>query len=297
MTAARTELADLHVHTTASDGMLDVAEVLARASRAKLRAVSITDHDTVAGYRKDPEPAKGLEVVPGIELSCDTPWGELHMLGYHLDVRHGPLLERLEALRLERVARLDRLVDALKAAGVRLAEPFVEDVRSRPGSIGRPHLARQLVKMAVVSSFKEAFDRYLGEGRPAYVPHRNGLTSLDAVRLILAAGGVAVAAHPGKILERAPEDFLPGLHRAGLRGIEVNHPSHGLAHQANCRDWARKLGLLETGGSDFHADEDLNNPSPAGRHCDIGGCTAPYTVVAQLRTCREKAERCEPSGN
>ncbi len=293
MTKTRAALADLHVHTTASDGMLDVPEVLERAQRAKLKAISITDHDTVAGYSKVPRTVKGLQVVPGIELSCDTPWGELHVLGYHLDLRHAELLERLEALRLERVARLDRIVAALMAAGVRLAEPFVDDLRGRPGSIGRPHLARQLVKMAIVSSFKEAFDRYLGEGRPAYVPHRNGLTPEDAVRLILAAGGVPVAAHPGKILERAPQEFLPALQRAGLRGIEVNHPSHGHGQLNACRKWAADLGLLETGGSDFHADEDLAGSVPSGRHCDIGGCTAPFGVVEALRACTGEGTRCE----
>lgn len=293
MTKTRAALADLHVHSTASDGMLDVPEVLERARRAGLKAVSITDHDTVAGYLKIPRASNGLQIVPGIELSCDTPWGELHVLGYHLDVRHAALLERLEALRLERVARLDRIVASLMAAGVRLAEPFVDDLRSRPGSIGRPHLARQLVKMAIVPSFKEAFDRYLGEGRPAYVPHRNGLTPEDAVRLIIAAGGVSVAAHPGKILERAPEEFLPALCKVGLRGIEVNHPSHGHGQLSNCRKWAVELGLLETGGSDFHADEDLASPGPSGRHCDIGGCTAPFGVVAALRACTGEGARCE----
>jgi predicted metal-dependent phosphoesterase TrpH len=281
-------LADLHMHSTASDGMLEAEELLARASRAGLRAVSITDHDTVAVHLRALD-AGGVEVIPGIELSCDTEWGELHVLGYHLDVHHAALLERLEQLRQNRVRRLGRMVDRLLEAGVRLDEAFVDDLRGRPGSIGRPHVARELVRIGAVSNFREAFERYLGKDGAAYVPHANGLAPLDAVRLVTAAGGVASAAHPAKLVEEAPESFFGELSKAGMRGLETQHPSHSPNQIKNCRRVAIGLGLVETGGSDFHSDADTEN---GGRHGGVGSTTVSYAVVAQMQGLSGRSSTC-----
>ncbi|MBI3889920.1 MAG: PHP domain-containing protein [Candidatus Wallbacteria bacterium] len=273
-------LADLHMHSTASDGMLEPAQLLERGALAGLRAMSITDHDTVAVHLRGDLPATGMEIVPGIELSCDTEWGELHLLGYHLDIHRGPFLERLEALRQNRLKRLDRMIDRLSAVGVKLDAAFVDDLRGRPGSIGRPHVARELIRSGAVANFREAFERYLGRDGSAYIPHHNGLSPTDAVRLVADAGGVSSAAHPAKLIEEAPETFFDELRRAGMAGLETQHPSHSANQVKNCRRLAVKLGLVETGGSDFHADADVD---PGGRHSGVGCMTVGYAVVARLR--------------
>ncbi len=281
------------MHTTASDGMLEVPEVLDRARRAGLRAISITDHDTLSVHLQGSLSDGSLEVIPGLELSCDTDWGELHVLGYYVDVKNVILCERLEALRQNRIRRLDRIVDALARFGVKLEEQFVSDLRRRPGSVGRPHVARELLRMGVVKHFQEAFNRFLGQSGCAYVPHQNGLTPEDSIQLISQAGGVSVAAHPGWMLDKAPEEFLVSLSRAGLSGLETQHPSHSWEQVKECHRRAEQLGLIETGGSDFHSDEDKSASSrSANRHSAIGGSTVGYQVVLQIRELRDRGGAC-----
>ncbi|OAT86701.1 PHP domain-containing protein [Desulfotomaculum copahuensis] len=265
--------ADLHVHTTASDGTGTPAQVVAMAKGLGLDALAITDHDTVAGVV--PALAAGRElgqvVLPGVELGTRYGGREIHMLGYLIDVNDGPLLSTLEMFRHDREQRLEKMLARLAGLGFPLTrEQVAAEVRG--GAVGRPHVARALVKTGAVSSLEEAFDLYLGDGRPAYVP-RLKYTPEAAIGLIRHAGGVAVLAHPG--LSRCDE-LIPGLVRAGLQGLEVYHPEHDAAATERYRMLCRRCRLVGTGGSDFHGLDHR-------KHGRLAAATAPGEVVRELK--------------
>ena len=244
-------ITELHCHTTASDGLLTPADVVRLAKRRDVAVLAITDHDTVAAH--DEAMAAGAElnlrIIPGIEISALSPQGEVHVLGYNVRPTDDATIQTLNGLRGVREARARGMIDKLAALGI--AVPF-ERVKALAGDamIGRPHLARVLVEMGAVSNMQEAFDLYLAEGRPAFVPHE-GLTPAQAVDLIHAAHGVAVLAHPA--LYRGDLDtLLADLLAAGLDGIEVFYPLHTPAQIEQYKVIASKHNLVMTGGSDFH---------------------------------------------
>ncbi len=263
--------ADLHVHTTASDGTASPAEVVRLARAAGLDAIGITDHDTVAGVAPAREAARGqdLEVVPGIEISTDYQGREVHVLGYYVDEAHAAFREQLDRLVAARARRVERMVDRLRALGLAVT---VEDVRRVVGEAapGRPHVAEALVRLGIVPHWQEAFARLIGRGCPAYVP-RETITPVEAVRLVRLAGGVAVLAHPGVA---GADHLIPELVRQGLGGLEVYHPEHTPAEISHYLALAAAFRLLVTGGSDFHG---------GGLHAELGAVTVPTQMVHALK--------------
>ena len=246
---------DLHAHTTASDGSLSPAELVHLAVSCGLGALGVTDHDTLAGLPEALESASGcgIELVPGVELSVEYP-GHFHLLGYLFDPAYAPLDDRLRYLRDHRASRNVRMLEKIQECGLPIT---LEDVRAEAGGevLGRPHMAKALVRKGIVDSVKEAFNRYLADGRPCHVPKAK-LTPEEGIALIRAAGGVPVMAHPFT-LKMDPEKLeaeLCRLKECGLGGIECYYSQHSPDQQNLFLGIARRLDLVATGGSDFHGD-------------------------------------------
>lgn len=245
---------DLHLHTTHSDGSCTPTEVIDLAQKAGVTALAITDHDittgvleaTVAGQKH------GIDVIPGIEISSLLGNSELHILGYFLDCQDAQLNERLVLLRESRHRRNPKIIERLQAAGIDIT---YEEVRALAGtdSVGRPHIARVLMEKRVVASAKEAFDQWLADGRPAYVP-RELPTPSEAMQWIRAAKGLPVLAHPTwvKTTEGTLTDLVRRLKAEGLDGVEVHYSTHTPRQTRDYLALAKQLDLLVTGGSDFH---------------------------------------------
>jgi 3',5'-nucleoside bisphosphate phosphatase len=239
---------DLHAHTTASDGAATPTALVETAHRIGLAAIAVTDHDTVGGVREATAAGEraGLRVVPGVELSAVDASGETHLLGLHL-ADLDTLDARLAELREMRRTRAERIVQRLNALGVRVTMQDVLE-QAAGGAIGRPHVARVLVANGWAPDVRTAFDRYLAANRPGYVP-KDRLSLADAIAIVHRAGGVAVLAHPGA---SATVERLKALVALGLDGVEVRHPSHDDAEVGRILALTERLGLLPSGGSDWH---------------------------------------------
>jgi len=243
---------DLHMHSTASDGSRAPADVVRAAKRALLAAIALTDHDSVAGLAEAQVAGVevGVRVVNGVELSAVEGETETHVLGLHL--REISVLERaLGELREMRNRRARTIVDRLNALGVQVA---FDDVLAQAGAgvVGRPHVARAMIAEGWATDARDAFDRYLGAGRPAFVA-KEQLSMRDAIAMIHAAGGLAVLAHPGSGGTRTRIEALRTL---GLDGIEVKHPSHSSSDTTRLRGLCEQFGLVLSGGSDWHGAAD-----------------------------------------
>ena len=239
---------DLHVHSTASDGTRTPDEVVREAQRIGLSAIALTDHDTLDGIALASETGAGLgvRVVPGIELSAVEGDSETHILGLHLsDTRQ--IDAQLVALRDMRRNRAERIVVRLNELGVRIEMAAVLE-QAAGGAIGRPHVARAMIAEGWAVDFRDAFDRYLGGGRPAYIP-KERLAASDAIGAIHRAGGLAVLAHPA---QSGTRDRIEAFARAGIDGVEVRHPSHTPDDIARLTALVDFFGLLPSGGSDWH---------------------------------------------
>jgi predicted metal-dependent phosphoesterase TrpH len=247
-----TGLVDLHVHSTASDGARAPAEVVQEAKRVGLAAIALTDHDTVAGIADASAAgaALGIRVVPGVELSAVEGDAETHILGLHLSNTRD-LEARLIGLREMRRTRAERIVQRLNELGVRIELPAVLD-QSAGGAIGRPHIARAMIAEGWAVDFRDAFDRYLGNGKPAFVP-KDKLPVADAIQLIHHAGGLAVLAHPASSGTRERVEAFVAL---GIDGLEVRHPSHTPDDAARLAALVDYFGLVPSGGSDWHGSGD-----------------------------------------
>jgi predicted metal-dependent phosphoesterase TrpH len=244
---------DLHLHSTASDGVYSPAEVVQIALTNQLDVIALTDHDTVSGIRPAQAAAAttGLQVLAGVELSSEDEHTDRHVLGYLIDVDHAPLQALLSELRDSRTNRAARMVQKLADLGIPISMERVLALAD-DGAVGRPHVARALVEGGYVSSIQEAFDQYLANDGPAYVPHYR-LEPQRAISMIHAAGGVAVLAHPGHY-----EDYravIAALVPLGLDGIEVYYPDHTPAVVEDLTVLARQYRLVMTVGSDFHRRE------------------------------------------
>jgi len=245
---------DLHLHTTHSDGSCTPTEVVSLAHQAGVTTLAITDHDIMTGVAEAIMAAEpcGIEVIPGVEISSIIGQSELHILGYFLDWQDPILNERFTTLRESRHRRNPQIVERLQALGIDIT---YDEVRTLAGSdsVGRPHIARALMDKQVVSSAKEAFDRFLANGKPAYVP-RDLPNPAEAIQWIKAAGGLAVLAHPTwvKLADRSLVELLRELKTAGLDGVEVYYSTHANRQIREYLSLAQQLGLLVTGGSDFH---------------------------------------------
>lgn len=269
---------DLHVHSTASDGELTPAAVVGRAARAGLAAMALTDHDTLGGVPAAMAAGErlGVRVVGGCEFSVAAPWGEMHVLGYFL----APGIEVLEAFltdcRADRARRGRAMVDRLHRLGIPVSH---EDVlaEAEGGAVGRPHVARALLRRGQVASVGEAFDRYLGRGRPAFV-EKSLPGFAEVADLVHRVGGVVSAAH---LKDRGSRSLLLHLRESGLDAVETRHPSHDPDVRARLTEFALDLGLLRTGGSDWHGD-----PVGDETHGALGSQNVPLAWLAALEAAR-----------
>ena len=280
-------LIDLHTHSTASDGSYRPAEVVRLAKVAGLKAMALTDHDTTDGL---PEAVAagaelGVEVIPGVEISAQFIDDTMHILGYFLDFRSGKLAERLAVLKQARKERNPKIVAKLNALGIPITMEQVERA-SGGGQVGRPHIARALLESGYVSSMQQAFDIYLKNGGKAYV-EKFRFPPAEAMDMIREAGGVPVLAHPftlGLGSASALKEVLLDLKDQGLAGVEIFYADHSPEQEALYLKLAQELGLLVTGGSDFHGnnkpDVTLGNIRSRNR--------LTYDLVTAMKAWREK---------
>jgi predicted metal-dependent phosphoesterase TrpH len=264
---------DLHTHTTRSDGILDPRDLVEAASAAGVRVLAITDHDTLAGYREitaveaAPLP-DGLLLIPGVEINAvtrevlDVPDGELHVLGYGVDPDDEAFEDALARQRDARRIRFGRTVDRLRALGYPIDAQVEGLDPTDDDALGRPTLARCLIAAGYATSVEDAFRRLLGRGAPGYVP-REGLGPIDAIHTVRAAGGLPSLAHFGEA--PAHVSLLGELQEAGLAGLEVYYRTFGASTVAAVGAVAERLGLLPTGGSDYHGD----TGTYAEQHADL----------------------------
>jgi hypothetical protein len=268
---------DLHTHSRASDGEFTATEVAERAHAAGIGVWALCDHDTVAGLAEGQAAAaaRGIRLVPGIELSAFLDGKEIHLLGHFVDPAHARMRRFEDFLAERRRVRMNEIVEKLARLGVQIR---VEDIERWSGgkTIGRPHVARAIVETGVVSSVKEAFDRFLGEGRPAFVG-RYRLEAEEAVRLVREAGGTTTAAHPG--VSKLERHDLVRLRAAGVEGLEVHHVDHVPSQREKYLRIADELGLVPTAGSDYHGP----NVSPDR---NLGDVTMPAEDLARLEARR-----------
>lgn len=273
---------DLHLHSTASDGELAPAAVVRRAAEAGLVAISLTDHDTVAGVPAAIAAAAdlGLRVVSGCEFSVQAPWGEMHVIGYFLPPASAELEHFLVACRTDRERRVGEMVVRLQGLGLSVT---VEEValQSAGGAMGRPHVARALVKRGDVPTVDAAFDRFLGRGRPAFVGKALP-TFATVAALVHRLGGVIAAAH---LKDRGTRALLTKLKAEGLNAIETRHPSHDGETRARLTDLALQLGLARTGGSDWHGE-----PDAGWSHGALGSQEVPLEWLERLESMRPAVE-------
>ncbi len=264
---------DLHLHSYYSDGNLSPEALVERARVAGLSALSITDHDSVNGQKESFHAgrAHGIEILSGIEFSVVEREQQIHILGYCYDTHDPRLRERVSYLEETRRSRARSIVERLLACGARISFDEVLEEAGR-GTMGRPHIARVLLRHGIVTKIQEAFDRFIGFGRPAHVP-KTVLPVEEVVRLITDAGGVAVWAHPGVLIRKRL--ILDTLCHIGVQGIEVWHPNHSASLVREIDRVSLERGLIRTGGSDYHFREAMK--------ADIGGISAPYESVVALR--------------
>jgi predicted metal-dependent phosphoesterase TrpH len=244
---------DLHTHTIASDGALAPRELVRLAIRHGVRVLAITDHDSTSGLAEATDEATqqgGLTLVPGLEINCDVQEREIHVLGYLVDHTAEWFQDFLAEQRAERARRVHCIAARLTELGMPVDAADVFAI-VKDGSPGRPHVAQVMVRRGYVKSVREAFERFLGAGRPANVP-RTRLDPGDAVAIIRRAGGVPVLAHPG-LANR--DDLIPVLVTDGLMGLEVHYAEHSAGQIERYLELCRRLDLVATGGSDYHGPQ------------------------------------------
>ena len=246
---------DLHVHSTTSDGAYSPAEVVALALRHRLDVIALTDHDHTGGVPEAQAAAADtpLRVLPGVELATVQADGRtIDLLGYCYDLAHAGFQTLLETMRAARIERAAGMVAKLETLGVPIRLDRVLEIAGH-GTVARPHVAEALLEAGHVATRQQAFDRFIGDQGPAYVPHYE-ISIERAIAQLHEAGGVAVLAHPIRVKDL--EEHLPGWVEAGLDGIEVYYPDHGPMFTMRVRVMARQHNLIMTGGSDFHRMED-----------------------------------------
>ncbi|MEU9004972.1 PHP domain-containing protein [Streptomyces sp. NPDC059982] len=266
---------DLHTHSTASDGTDTPAELVRAAASAGLDVVALTDHDTVGGYAEAIAalPA-GLTLVTGAELSCRLDGVGMHLLAYLFDPEEPELSRERELVRDDRTPRAQAMVGKLRALGVDITWEQVARIAGA-GSVGRPHIATAMVELGVVPTVSDAFTAdWLADGGRAYAG-KHELDPFEAIRLVKAAGGVTVFAHPAAVKRGTcvPESAVAALAAAGLDGIEVDHMDHDTATRARLRGLAADLGLLTTGSSDYHGSR---------KTCGLGEYTTDPEIYGEI---------------
>jgi predicted metal-dependent phosphoesterase TrpH len=256
-------LVDLHIHSTASDGKYTPEAIIGKAAGLGLKYVSLTDHDSIDGIMPAIKAAKkfpGLTFIPGVELSTDIADGEAHILGYFIDFTSTELKKELEKFRDSRFGRARRMVEKLAALGIKIDWARVQEIAG-DGAIGRPHVAQAMQEKGYISSFNEAFEKYIGHGGPAYV-EREKVTPEEAATLIVRCGGLPVLAHPFTVKD--PEEMVITLKKAGLIGIEAYYKDNTPETTKATLKLAEKYGLIATGGTDYHGIDDSREVMPGG---------------------------------
>ena len=269
-----TRVADLHLHTCYSDGTFTPAELVREAHTRGLSTIAVTDHDTVDSVPEAAATARalGVELIPGIELSTQTGQEDIHLLGYFVDLADQTFRAWLDALKVARLERLKRMVERLQSVGIAIT---VDDVLAiaGPGTVGRLHVARALVTRGAVSDTNQAFDKYLGTHKPAYIADCHPSPE-EGIRRLRAARGLPVLAHPVYLKDEA---LITTLAQCGLAGLEVYHAKHDAGQQMKYAQIAQREGLVMTGGSDCHG---MAKGQPL-----IGTVKLPYTYVESLKRC------------
>jgi 3',5'-nucleoside bisphosphate phosphatase len=277
---------DLHIHSTASDGTLTPREILLLAEQLRIRAISITDHDTIEGTEQAViyKQYVSLEFITGVEISSNPPFslpstGSLHILGYGIQTNHSGLKTALNRLQTSRKNRNPEILKRLADMGIRITPEEIKKTVG-PGQIGRPHIAQVLIAKGFVQNMDDAFETYLGKNRPAYV-EKYRIECEQAIQLILSAGGIPVLAHPG-IIKTDDSDGLfilvATLKEMGLMGIEVYYPGHSKAQTDQYLQLAQGADLLVTGGTDFHGAMHPDIQMGSGR----GDTFVPYSLYEKL---------------
>ena len=266
------KFADLHLHTSFSDGTYSPEELTGHAARYGFSCVALTDHDTVEGCERMATAcrAANIEFFPASELTAEYKGTELHIIGYAIDIQHPKLLSEMQRFQDVRQNRIKEMVERLNRLNVPLQEETVANIANCK-SPGRPHVARALIQINVCKSLDEAFERFLKKGRPAWVP-KFKVSADEAIALIHEAGGLAVFAHPGLVHH---DSLIPDLVEAGLDGIECYHTKHPTTTVEHYLEIAEEHDLLVTGGSDCHG---MNKGQPL-----IGTIKLPYQHVEQLK--------------
>jgi len=267
-------LVDLHVHSTASDGKLIPEAIVRKAAELGLRVISLTDHDSIAGIVPALKAVKafpGLTFIPGVEISTDLADGEVHILGYFIDYTDPALEKSLEKFRDSRFGRGRGMVEKLAALGIDIDWARVQEIAG-DGAIGRPHIARAMLEKGYITTFEEAFDKYIGHGGPAYV-EREKMTPEEAVALIVRSKGLPVLAHPFTVKD--PEAMVRQLKPAGLVGIEAYYKDNTAAETKATLNLAKKYGLIATGGTDYHGIGD-------SKEVMLGGVEVPMAAAQRL---------------
>lgn len=266
--------ADLHMHTSFSDGRLSPQQLIDMSVTAGLSVISITDHDNVNALREGINygTEKGVQVIPGVEISADLNGQEIHILGYFIDYKNQKFLDFLSAIRLGRIQRNEQIVQKLNDLGSKIEFNSILEKVSAETSIGRPHIAVELSEEGFVNSYYEAFFKYIGDGKPAYVKKPSPL-SKDVIKLISELGGLSFIAHPSKMVRN---ECLLELIKDGIDGIEVIHPSHSKEDIDYFNTIASENFLLTSGGSDFHG-------GPKNDHKNFGNFSVTMNEIVNMR--------------
>jgi hypothetical protein len=269
-----TSRADLHCHTTFSDGSLTPTQLVDRAVQRGVEVMALTDHDCTDGMPEALGAAArhpGFLLIPGVELSTDVPQDEVHVLGYFIDWQSSAFQERLDGMRRSRLHRGEAMLDKLRELGIDLSWERVQEIAG-DGAVGRPHIALAMLEAGRIKTLDEAFEKYLGRNGPAYV-EREKMLPTEAVELITSVSGLPVLAHPAQLKDL--DRFLEELKGAGLLGMEVYYQYYGPEDIDRLLAAARRHDLLPLGGSDFHG-------IGGGRERDLGDIPLPFEPVSQL---------------
>jgi len=274
-------LIDLHTHSTASDGTMSPRDLVAYAKKKRAAAIALTDHDTIEGLAAAARAGieYHLEVIPGIEISARFPGGNMHILGYLFDPQDKQFSQELKKLQEARRQRNPKIIEKLQALGIPITLDQVKTFAS--GQMGRPHIAQALMQLGAVSSFDEAFQKYLTTGAPAYV-EKFGLSPEKAISLINRAGGISVLAHPFTLncsSLRELKDLLQELKDQGLRGLECFFAQHTPEQTRDYLTLAKGMDFLVTGGTDFHGANNEGVDLLSGH----GNLKIPYQIAEDLK--------------
>ena len=268
---------DLHMHTTISDGVLTPTQLVDLVASNGVHVMALTDHDTTNGLQEAFAAAQKypqLTLIPGIELSCDIPGNEVHVLGYFLDDSDVAFQEKLTSFRLQRLDRGQMMVNKLRALGMDITwERVLEIASGGDNSVGRPHVAQALLEKGYVSTMSEAFDRYLSRTGPAYA-ERAKMLPVEAVELIRSVGGLAVLAHPKELMANI-DPLLDEMREAGLTGMEAHYQGYHPDFVDKLVGICRERGLVPCGGSDYHGVQGRDELRP-------GDVDVPMTTAERL---------------